>query len=43
MWKAYLKDLLVQVTIMAIEKLVEVIKKYGDTEAKIKVKSIVGR
>jgi len=43
MWKTYLKDLLVQVTILAIEKLVDVIKKYGDTDAKIKVKTIIRR
>ena len=40
MFKPYLKDLLIQITIYAIEKLVDVVKSYGDTEAKVEVKRL---
>ncbi len=40
MFKAYLKDLLIRFTLYAIEKLIDIVKKYGDTEAKVEVKRL---
>jgi len=43
MFKVYLKDLLIQIAIYAIEKLVEVVKSYGTTDDKVTVKKLTNR